>query len=312
MTEKYFNQKLSATELKFLLCMIFGSIIIGIAPFLVEYSGVSAETNTFYRLLIGSIFFAGLRYKKNLRHLPHFFVLVSFISGLLLFLDLFLCNQSILFVSPGIATVLSNLEIIFLIILGKAFFKEPIPKGFLPLLIIMIMGVFFLIYPFIVKNNRFEIIGIIIALSSSLSYGLYVFLMKYILVKYAEINAESLLAVSCLSGAFIIGLYMLINEKSLFFLPTTKSFLTVIINGFMTQVIGWWLISKSIRYLSLSVSGAILLLQPLITFLIDITFFDREAENSQVFGVIILVSTIYIITCQKRKLSYMNLGKKEL
>ena len=275
--------------------MAIGSVLIGLGPFLVEHSGVGAEANTFYRLLIGTIFFLGFRYKQNLKSFPLLFVLISCLTGLLLFLDLYLCNKSVILTSPGIATVLSNLEIIFLIILGKIFFKESPPKGFLLLCPVALIGIFALVAPLASTLTSLELLGLILAVSASISYGLYLFFMKYALTKHPDIHPESLLALACLSGCAILGIYMAYQPENLFLLPTTQAFSSVIINGIITQVIGWWLISKSIRHISLSFSGIILLLQPAVTYFIDNIVFNRSAHFFQIIGVLILLITIYFI-----------------
>lgn len=281
--------------------MVIGSILIGIGPFLVEHSAVSAETNTFYRLFIGAIFFLGFRYKQNLKRFPILFMLISFLIGLILFLDLFLCNKSVLLTSPGIATVLSNLEIIFLVILGRLFFKESPSKGFFWLCPLVIIGIFALVAPLTSILTPLETLGLIMAVGASISYGLYLFFIKYLLVRYPKINPESLLAFACLSGSIILGIYMIFQSENLFLLPSKKAFFSVFMNGIITQVLGWWLISKSIRHIALSLSGIILLLQPAVTYFLDNLIFKRNTHFLQISGAIILLCTIYFIALRYKQ-----------
>jgi len=283
-----------------ILYMLIGSAFIGLGPFFVEFSAVSAETNTFYRLLVGSIFFTTYSCFKKEVKIDRMFLIISTLAGGLLFLDLFLWNQSILYVGAGLSTVLSNIEIVFLVFIGKVFFAETVPAKFSFLFGFIIIGICALLVPILPQINLQSAFGIIISLCASLSYALYLFSIKYISKKFPKQTTTGMLSVVCLTGCAVIGIFILSRDVKLFFLPSWHSVICVFANSILSQVIGWWFISKGIAQLSLSLSGLLLLLQPALTFFLDCLYLKRNTHWLQFIGCFCLLTSVYVAAQNKQ------------
>lgn len=276
--------------------MLLGSSLIALGPFFVEFSEVSAEANTFYRLLVGALFFIGFTLKKNEFKMDPSFLLICMIGGILLVSDLFLWNQSVLFIGAGLATILSNLDIVFLIFIGKLFFSEQLPNKFPILCIAMVIGTVGLIYPIFPALTSRNFIGIFLALGASLSYALYLFCIKYLSKEFSGQTSTAFLAVICLTGCIVLGAIILARDTALFKIHSWHSFISIFLNSILSQVIAWWLISTGMRHLSLSLSGFLLLLQPTLTFLFDCLFLSRNTHWLQLIGSLCILGSIYIST----------------
>lgn len=302
MLERFCNLIFKSEQSRSILGMLIGSIFIGVGPFFVKFSAVSAETNTFYRLLVGTVFFMVYSLvKKELRINLSFFAFAIFSGGLLV-LDLFLWNQGVLYVGPGISTILANLEIVFLVLLGRLFFAEKVDARFLWLLACIAIGSWALLSPLLpeltLQSN--SALGIFFALSASLSYALYIFSIKFISQKFPEQTSTGILTISCLTGCILLGVVIWSRDLKMFSLPSWHSGMSIFTNAILSQVIGWYLISKGIARLSLSLSGLILLLQPAITFFLDSLFLARNANWLQMAGCLCLLSSIFIATKKQK------------
>lgn len=280
--------------------ILLGSAFISIGPFFVEFSSAHAITVTFYRLLISTIFFSALNFYRKEKINPKIFIF-CLPAGLTLAIDLFTWNQSVLYIGSGLATLLSNLEVIFLALLGYFMFKEKIHPLFFGMCLLILGGIYCLTCPYYSNISTKTILGILFALGASFVYSIYLTLLKLVGSKYSEVSSVAILSVICFFGAALLGIYMMLRQSNLFIIPTWKSFYCICANGILSQIIGWWLITKGIKDVKLSLSGVLMLTQPVITFVIDCVFLHRNTLLIQQLGCATLIAAIYIIARLERK-----------
>jgi drug/metabolite transporter (DMT)-like permease len=301
MLEQFYSLIRRSDHSHAVLLMVIGSFMIALGPFLVEFSSVSAETSTFYRLLIGALFFFFYSvWNRDFSFDLRFFIFGS-LAGVLLVSDLFLWNQSVLYIGAGLSTILANLEIVFLVFIAKLFFDEKLPQKFLLLSGCIALGVCSLLLPILSDFSSKNGWGIFLALGASLSYSLYIFSIKYIGKKFPQQTATNILFIACLSGCLLLGIVICSRDLHMFSLQSWESASLVFLNTVLTQVIGWWCISKGIIHLKLSLSGLLLLLQPALTFFLDSLILKRNTHYLQLFGCLLLLFALYIVT-QNQKL----------
>lgn len=280
--------------------VMMGSALISLGPFFIEFSSLNAMTSSFYRMLIGGIaFFIIALIRKD--KLPDKRVLgLCLLAGITLGLDLVTWNQSVRYIGAGLSTVLANLEIIFLVLISYFFLGERISSLFLKMCLLICVGICFLIHPYFSHMDFSHSLGIFFGLGASLVYSIYLFLLKMIGAKNPKLSSISILSSICLLGALILGIVMIINPKASFVIKDLPSFYCVIANSVLSQIAGWWLITKGIRSISLSLSGILLLVQPALTFILDCLFLGRNTDCLQLFGCFILLTAVYA-TMKKEK-----------
>lgn len=294
MPERFCNLTFKSERTQAILAMLIGSALIGLGPFFVEFSTVGAETNTFYRLLVGAIFFMAYSFVRKELKIDLDFLMLSILAGGLLVLDLLLWNQSVLYIGAGLSTVLSNVEIVFLILIGRTFFAEkPLANASL-LFGFIAIAICALLYPVLSMLTWKRSFGIILALCASLSYALYLFSLKYISQKFPNQTSTNMLSIACLTGCILLGMIILNRDIKIFYLPSWHSAICIFANSILSQVVGWWFISKGITRLSLSLSGLLLLLQPALTFSLDSLFLSRNTHWLQIAGCLCLLTSVYV------------------
>lgn len=78
-------------------------------------------------------------------------------------------------------------------------------------------------------------------------------------------------------------------------LPTTWSQIGwILVYGAVMQCFAWGMIAYSIPLLSLSLSGLLLLTEPVAALMIDFAFLDKEINGLQWFGAVLTMVAIYL------------------
>ncbi len=276
------------------LYMVLGCVLISFGPFFVEFSNVDAMTSSFYRMFIGAFAFLLIASFRKEEFPKARYLWLYFFAGLMICLDLVTCNQSILYIGSGLSTVLSNLEVIFLLILGLIFFDERLPYAFIRICVLMLVGVCLLMQPYFVEVQPQQVLGIFFALLASFIYSVYLLLLKLIGKYNLSSTPATTLGIVCLFGASILGIYMTFNSNATFYLPNEgHSILCIFAYSVLSQVFGWWFITNGLKYVSLSVSGVIFLTQPALTFILDCLFLGRNRHLIQILGGVVLLLTVY-------------------
>jgi drug/metabolite transporter (DMT)-like permease len=95
----------------------------------------------------------------------------------------------------------------------------------------------------------------------------------------------------------LLALITPLNGAS-FAIPDTGSLLALIGVGVLSTTIGWSLISTAIKHIPATLASLILLLQPTLAMIWDVLFFGRPTALLEVFGILLILTAIYIGSCR--------------
>lgn len=282
--------------------VLVGAFMISFSAVWVALADVPATTSAFYRVFFGSIFllvaalctgeFKNIRY---FRTLPYVFCGVAFA------LDLFFWHASILYIGPGLATIIGNFQVFLMAACGLLFFGEKLRIRFLLSLPLAIAGLLLVVgFDWSALSSDYKT-GIGFGLLTALCYTVFLLLLRNIqTVKEAATRFTPLMFVSLFS-AISLGASLLVTGKS-FAIPTVSGAIPLICLGLFSQAIGWVLIANAMPKIHASFTGLILLLQPSLSFLWDVAFFSRPTTAVHWLGVSITLSAIYLgLTGSSRK-----------
>jgi drug/metabolite transporter (DMT)-like permease len=101
------------------------------------------------------------------------------------------------------------------------------------------------------------------------------------------------------ASAALLAIGMALHGES-FVIPDRRSLLSLLVLGIFSQGVGWILISNALPRLRVSLSGLILLLQPALAFVWDVTFFGRPTNAANWIGVTIVLVAIYMGSTRER------------
>jgi drug/metabolite transporter (DMT)-like permease len=273
--------------------VLCGAFLISFSGIFVKLADVSPTASGFYRVFFGAIFLlcATIWFKdfKKLTRAESFLIIFC---GFIFALDLFFWHESIMYIGPGLATLLGNFQVFLLAATGIFFLGEKgRPRFFaaIPLAIIGLLLIVGLNWNNLENDYR---TGIYFGLLTAVCYTAFLLSLRKIQSDESHSQFSSLMIVS-VSCAVFLGLKMLYTGDS-FTIPNAKSFSALLGLGLFSQTIGWVLIANAMPNIRASFTGLILLLQPALAFIWDVALFNRPTDTLNWIGVIVTLAAIYM------------------
>lgn len=294
------NNRVSTLYLNPNIRLAIGAIAISFSGVWVTIAEVSPTSSAFYRVFFGCIFLLIFfpRKKEKLEDLKPY-ILLGLFCGVLFAADLFCWHLSIKLVGPGLATLLGNFQVFILAGVGIILLKERYGKQLILALPMAMTGLFLIVGLEWVEMTAQYRLGIYFGLATAVFYSAYILCLKKLYTAAAG-TISSMLLVSA-ATALVLAVYMGFSNVS-FAIPDLSSFFSLACLGFLSQCFGWVLIATSLPRTNTSSAGLILLLQPSLSFLWDVLFFNRPTEILNWLGVIITLFAIYLgISAKKEK-----------
>lgn len=281
--------------------VLVGAFMISFSAIWVQLSDVPSTTSAFYRVFFGSVFLLGpwLYSPASLRQMKAM-LLPAMACGFTFALDLYFWHLSIVYIGPGLATIIGNFQVFLMAGCGFLFFNEKLLLRFLFAMPLAFFGLFLVIgFHWSALEANYKL-GVFYGFLTALAYTGYLLLLRRIQLKKAPDDHYSPLLLISFFTALFLGIYMLLSGIS-FTIPTVKSATALVSLGLFSQAIGWLLISTSMPKIPASFTGLILLLQPSLSFVWDVLFFARPTTGLQWTGTIITLWAIYLgLTGSKR------------
>ncbi len=269
-----------------------GAIIISFSGVWVKLADVSPTSSAFYRVFFGFIFLVicSLRSKEYKTYKLHHLFLPT-LCGILFALALLCWHNSILFIGPGLATLIGNFQVFILALVGILLLRETFNISLLFSIPIAITGL-----TMIVGSDWSEIdatykTGIYFGLATAILYSAYILTLKRLSANTSD-RYYSMMSVSFFSSIFL-GAYIILSQDT-FAIPNMKSFFSLAGLGLFSQCVGWVLIATSLPQNKASFAGLILLLQPTLAFIWDVLLFSRPTSLLNWSGVVLVIFSIYL------------------
>ncbi len=277
-----------------ILQVLVGAFMISFSAVWVRAADVPPTTSGLYRVFFGFlILFVATFLKKEMRTIGVKNLLLIILCGCIFALDLIFWHESIFFIGPGLATILSNFQAFILAAIGILFFGEKIRPRFLLSIPAAILGLFFVVginWHDLSPNYK---TGIFLGLLTAICYAGFLISLRKI---QREDNHSSLfftlMLISLVCTIFLALKMVLYGDP--FIIPDTQNLYILLSLAFFSQVLGWILIANSMPWIRTSLTGFILLLQPALSFIWDVLFFSRPTDLTNWLGVIVTLAAIYM------------------
>ncbi|MFA9486814.1 DMT family transporter [Moraxella sp. E6BC] len=274
--------------------LLIGCVLFGLGSLIVAHvDGLGGFAMAFWRLFISACIFWVLSMicrqafptsKKS--------IALALASGVALGLDLALWHESIYAVGPGISTLLNSLQIFFLAFIAFLWFGEKQNKIQLMSLAMASIGVIFIASPEFATNDA-ALWGFVAGIASG---GFLALSMAYIR-RVHEVAKVAILPMMTIIGTggtmALLPMMFLWNDGQI--LPMTMSeWGWVLVYGAVMQCLAWGLIGYSIPKLALSLTGLLLLSEPVAALLIDYFWLDKSINAWQWGGAFLVMLAIYL------------------
>jgi drug/metabolite transporter (DMT)-like permease len=273
--------------------IIFGAVLISFSGIWVSLSGVAPEVSAFYRVFFGALllFMASL-FAGELRRPRLVTIGLATVTALMFAVDLWCWHSSISFIGPGLSTILANMQVFILAGVSIIFFRVPVST---PLLIappLAFGGLALIVWPEWQTIGASFQKGVYMGLAAAFFYALYLLSLRRLQRLYGGSSLfYPLMLVSAISS-ILLGVLALLRNTSLA-IPTSHSLGALVALAFLSQVVGWVLITTSLPRVVPAVAGLALLLQPALAFVWDVVIFQRPTTPLNWFGVALTIMAIY-------------------
>lgn len=279
--------------------LTIASVLFGLGAIFVVFIQLDAVVIAFYRLLIGAVLFGMiLLYNRQPLSINPRALFFAALSGVMLAIDLALWNQSILYIGPGIATIVNSLQIFFMAGFGWAFFRDKPSVKLLFSLCLSFVGVVLLCGNEIQGDDKGGI-GVVVGIASGAAFAVSMLAMRQTAVHQKRSLTNTMFYAS-VAGALSTGIYAALTDRS-FIIDDVPSWVMMGIYGSVVHVLAWYLMAKAMPHLSVAVVGLLMTLEPIIVVVIDVSFLDKALTAWQMSGALMTIGAIYMGTQSKAK-----------
>ena len=270
-----------------------GAVLISLSPVWVTMTAVSPTTSGFYRVAIGALALLAIAFATGRRlSFPRRVLRIIIFAAVLLAIDLMIWHRSIVYLGPGLATLLGNFQVFFMMIAGALILGQrprlvqvvAAPVAFVGL--VMIVGID---WQALTRDYR---LGLGFGLATALVYAAYLLVVRAAVANSSDLLPVREFAVVSAMTAVMLAAAVVVEQGSLA-IPTLADAGWLLGYGIVSHCFGWLLITSSLPHISAAQAGIALLLQPTLSFIWDVLFFGRPLQPIQVAGAAIALAAIY-------------------
>ncbi|KIX12555.1 DMT family transporter [Dethiosulfatarculus sandiegensis] len=279
---------------KALLMVGVGAVLISFSSIMVGLTRTAPTTTAFYRFLFGGLgllLIALLQNKPLLNGWKPLGVIIP--AGIFLCCDLGFWHRSIHIIGPGLATLMTNLQVFIVAGAGVVFLKENPTKNFFLAIPLAVGGLYLILAPDWQDTGAAYELGIFFSLVSATSYAFYILFLRRSTVSRGADSALGNMTMISLTSAGILSIVIFGLGES-FAIPEKKDWVFLLIYGLLCHGLGWLFIAKGIAGIPASLTGLVLLLQPTLAFVWDVLIFDRSFSITEAAGAGLTLSAVYL------------------
>jgi drug/metabolite transporter (DMT)-like permease len=278
------------------LTAILGAACISSSAILVTLAHVGAVTTAFYRCALALPVLVPLAVleQRKLGPRPQASRRTAMVAGFFLAVDLVLWNHAIADVGAGVATVLGNLQVLFVAAFAWLVLRERPERRYLVLLPAVLAGV--VLVSGMLGSHRpglHPLAGVGYGVATSAAYACFLLTLRRTGGQTPHVAGQLADAtVGAVVGAIILGL----PSGGLQLAVSWRSFGWLLLLALLSQTLGWLLITSSLPRLPAAVSSLLLLLQPAATLALGAIVLHEQPTLPQVAGALLVCLGVLALT----------------
>ncbi len=274
--------------------LYFGAVLISFSPIFVSLVHVNPTVSAFYRVFIGGIaltlYLLISKKRFDFNKSVWFFL---FMASIFFAADLWFWHRSVIYVGPGLGTLLANMQVFIMMMAGIFLYKKMPTRVQLFSVPFAVIGLFMIVgldWNELKPNYQ---VGIIFGLLTAICYSSYLISMRQAQQSETNIIPIREVAVMSLMVSVILAFTAFFENESLI-VSDTNDYLILLIYGIGSHAIGGIMIASALVRVSTTEVGIALLLQPTLSFIWEILFFNRSFSLIESVGVIIVLYSIFL------------------
>jgi len=273
-----------------------GAASISASGVLIKLADTGPATAAFYRCLLALPLLIALAVLEQRKRGPRPAAARrgAFAAGLCLAVDLVLWNHAIAEVGAGVATVLGNLQVLFVAFAAWALFGERPERRFLIFLPVVMVGVV-LVSGMVGGDGggTHPLAGVEYGLGTSVAYAVFLLILRRSSASTPHVAGPlSEVTTGAALGALLLGLVF----GGLQLRIGWPSFGWLLLLALLSQTLGWLLITSSLPRLPAAIASLILLLQPAAAMLLAYLVLAEQPTLIQIAGAVVVCTGVLAIS----------------
>ena len=271
-----------------------GAFMISFSPVFVSLVNVSPTTSGFYRVFFGGvalttfIFLSGRRLSFN----KSIWIALVF-SAVFFTADLWFWHRSILYVGPGLSTLLANFQVFFMLLASIMLFKQQPTKMQIIAIPVALLGLLAIVGIDWNQLHSDYRLGVIFGLLTAVSYTGYMLFMRQAQIDSKHVLPVREIAIMSLLVALSLGVIAQMEGESLV-INSLQDLSLLLAYGLFSHATGLILIASALAKVTTAEVGIVLLLQPSLSFIWDVLLFNRSFTLVEFIGVSMVLVAIYM------------------
>jgi drug/metabolite transporter (DMT)-like permease len=279
---------------------VLGALVIAFSAILVKLAEVAPATAAFFRCAYALPVLGLLAWIERKRYgsRPPRDRLLALSAGILFAADLIFWHYSIEAVGAGLATVLGNLQVMFVALIAWAALGERPGNRALASIPVVFAGV--VLISGVIGAGAYgdePLLGVVYGVLTAIAYALFILILRQ--AGSDERRPAGPLFDATLSGAFFTAIGG-IAIGDIDWAPGLESQLWLLLLALSSQVLGWLLISVSLPRLPAVLTSIILMLQPVSTVFLGVLIFSEAPSALQLTGVAVVLAGVAFATMGSR------------
>ncbi|GAB3933237.1 DMT family transporter [Mucilaginibacter myungsuensis] len=269
------------------LSLVIGIICIAFSPIFVKLAGADAVASAFYRILIAWVLLAPYCIIKQKLKIAPKDMWLALLAGVVFASDIAVWNTSILMISATVSTLLANLAPVWVGLMSFIFLRKRSGWLFWLGTFVAIGGMLVLVGFQDLINLKFNL-GIVLAVTASLLYSIYIMLTKGLLQR---VDTITFMFYNMLGSAiFLLAVGMVRGVEMIHF--ATNTWLNFIGMGAICQLLGWLTINYAIGKLQATKTSVALLSQTVFTAIFAAIMLNEKLAAKEVIGSVVVLAGI--------------------
>jgi drug/metabolite transporter (DMT)-like permease len=279
--------------------LLAGACLISTSAVFVKLAQVPPTVSAFWRVAFGALILLPMVALAAWRRPPRAGQALLFSAAALFFaLDLWFWHRSILYVGPGLSTLLANFQVFVLAAIGALFLRERVGVRFGFALLLALGGLWLLVgMDWAAFSPRYRT-GVWLGLATAAVYAGYLLSLRRAQRGHEAQPAEVALFWISVGCTLALGVPLAMEGTSLA-IPDRATLGALIALGGIAQVGGGLLIIRAIPHLPASVTGLLLLLQPSLAYVWDVLLFGQVVDLADAIGIGLSLSGIFLGSTQR-------------
>ena len=274
--------------------LLAGAALISTTSIFVRYAHVAPTVSAFYRVAFGgAMLVVLLSARRQWRGVGWRDALWLLLPALAFAVDLMMWHRSIQLIGPGLATLIGNFQVFVMALAGVVLYRERLDWRFFAGVAMAMLGLWLLVgfdWHGLDAGYRF---GIVLGVLTGIAYAVYMLSLRQAQLRCVQLTPERALCLLSLLCALMLALAV-VGEGESFAIPDMQSWLALLALAFVGQVLGWVLIARAMPQLPASLVGLLLLLQPALSFVLDVLLFARATTALAWFGLALSLLGIFV------------------